>query len=155
MATKTLSITAESFENVFVRSAARVADSQRCRSNDEFPMAKQETVGDLMDWRRIAWKALEKKELGDALRCAIVCLSIQYRQVLFLRDVKNLDTGETAWALTLTAGAVRARLSRARMQIYDALMSSLLLDSSSEKSSNTTNYYDVFRAPQSVALAIR
>ena len=155
MVTKTLSITAESFEKVFGRSAAKVADSQTCRSNDEFPMAKRETVEDLMDWRKIAWEALEKKELGDALRRAIVSLSIQYRQVLFLRDVKNLDTSETAWVLNLTAGAVRVRLSRARMQIYDALMSSLLLDSSSEKSSNTTNYYDVFRAPQSVALAIR
>src|SRR5260370_24988807 len=103
----TLPITAASFEKVFVRSPAA-------------------TVSRLQRWRQIARKAIEKEQLGDALRRAIVSLPTQQREVLFLRDVKNLEDDETAWILGITTGAVRARLRGARMQVRDALTSSLV-----------------------------
>jgi DNA-directed RNA polymerase specialized sigma24 family protein len=80
-----------------------------------------EKYQDLANWRVVAWKALEKKKSDDAFRRAIESLRINYRKVLFLRDVKNFDTAETAWILAITAGLVRTRLSRARTHVCGTL----------------------------------
>src|SRR5260370_18768814 len=122
--TTTPAITAASFEKVFVRGCpGSIAHMQRHSRPDEH-LVGGEKYQDLATWREIAWKAFEKKRLGDSLRRAIVSLPMKYREVLFLRDVKNLDTGETAWILNTTAGAARARLLRARKKVYDKLLSS-------------------------------
>ncbi len=76
-------------------------------------------------WRDIAWEALDRKKLGDTLRRAIHALSVECREVLFLQDVKNLNTAETAWVLDITLGAARSRLLRARMRVRNTLTSSL------------------------------
>ncbi len=92
MSTTTSAVTAASFEKVFVRNwAASITRLQRHSSHDQY-QAAEEKYQDLAAWREIAWKALEKKRLGDSLRRAILSLPMQYREVLFLRDVKNLDT---------------------------------------------------------------
>ena len=106
-----------------------------------------EQVQHLADWRVIAWEAFKRKELGDLLRRSILSLPIKYRTVLFLRDVKNLDTEETAWILNVSAGAVRARLQRARLQVYDALLTSLF-GRASETTSTYRSFYCMFRAPE-------
>ena len=113
--------------------------------SDRDPLVKQDQ--DLADWRVIALEAFRKKELGDLLRRSVVSLPIKYRTVLFLRDVKNLDTEETAWLLTLSAGAVRARLQRARMQVCDALLTSLC-GRASGTTYNYRSFYWMFRAPE-------
>jgi len=152
MSTTTLPITAASFEKVFVRNwAASITRFQRHSSPDEYLVA-EEKYQDLATWREIAWKALEKKELGDSLRRAIVSLPIKYREVLFLRDVKNLDKAETAWILNITAGAVRARLLRARMQVYGTLKSSLLMR---VRYKSLVNRYRLFRGTESEPVATR
>ena len=86
MSTKTLPVTAGSFERVFATVAAKRPHT--CRQGNT-----------LTDWREIAWEALRRKKLGDTLRRAIETLSVKYREVLFLQDVKNLSTAETAWVL--------------------------------------------------------
>ncbi len=152
MSTTTLSITAASFEKVFARNwAASITRLQRHSSPDEYPVAEEKNQ-DLANWREIAWKALEKKKLGDSLRRAIVSLPIKYREVLFLRDVKNLDTSETSWILNITAGAVRARLLRARMQVYGTLTSFLLMRA---RDKSLVNCYRLFRGTESEPVAIR
>src|SRR5207245_5016756 len=98
------------------------------------------------------WKAIEKKRLGDSLRRAILSLPMQYREVLFLRDVKNLDTGETAWILNITAGAVRARLLRARIQVCGTLASSLLTRA---RENSLVSCYRLFVGSESEPVAIR
>jgi DNA-directed RNA polymerase specialized sigma24 family protein len=123
----TVSITAESFEKVFVRSATK-------------RMGSHATAKYCSDWRDIARKALHNKELGDALRNAVLPLPAKYREVLFLRDVKNLDTGETAWILGIAGGAVKAWLSRARILVREALTSALSPRLSS-KCSNLAGFY--------------
>src|SRR2546428_233156 len=90
--------------------------------------------------------SFEKVKLGDSLGRAIVSLPIKYREVLFLRDVKNLDKAETAWILNITAGAVRARLLRARMQVYGTLKSSLLMR---VRYKSLVNRYRLFRGTES------
>lgn len=149
MSTTTPAITAASFEKVFVRRcAASITHIQRYTPPDEHQVAG-EKYQDLATWREIAWKAFEKKRLGDSLRRAIVSLPMKYREVLFLRDVKNLDTAETAWILNITAGAVRARLLRARMQVYSTLMSSLLMRAHENR---LVDCYRLFRRTESLAI---
>src|SRR5712691_7017704 len=97
MSTKTLPITAASFQKVFTALATKRPPTRRQGNT-------------LTDWRDIAWEALRRKKLGDTLRHAIEALSVKCREVLFLQDVKNLNTAETAWVLNITVGAVRYRL---------------------------------------------
>ena len=130
MSTKTLPVTAASFEKVFAALATKRTLGRRSRSGK---IAK-----DLTDWRDIAWEVLRRKKLGDTLRRAIETLSVKYREVLFLQDVKNLSTAETAWVLNITVGAVRYRLLRARMRVRDAL-ASRLLPKLSQKNTNLAN----------------
>jgi predicted DNA-binding protein (UPF0251 family) len=118
MSTKTLPVTAASFEKVFAALATKQTLGRRSRSGK---IAK-----DLTEWCDIAWEALRRKKLGDTLQRGIEALSLKYREVLFLRDVKNLNTAETAWVLGITVGAARSRLLKARMQVRDALASGLL-----------------------------
>lgn len=128
MVTRTLPITAVSFEKVFLRNAINGTMCHREHRNaDKFMLKTAKWYQGLVDWREIACRAFEKKELGDALWRAIVSLPMKYREVLFLGDVKNLNTSETAWILNITTGAARARLLRARLQVYSALSSSLYL----------------------------
>lgn len=112
MSTKTLPVTAASFEKVFAALATKRQHTRRQGNT-------------LKDWREIAWAAFDGKKLGDRLRRAIDALSVKYREVLFLQDVKNLNTAETAWILGITVGAARSCLLKARMQVRDALASGL------------------------------
>lgn len=121
MSTKTLPVTATSFEKVFAALATKRPHARR-QGNA------------LADWREIAWAALDRKRLGDALRRAIDPLSVKYREVLFLQDVKNLNASETAWVLGITVGAARSRLLQARRQVRDALASGLSQKSSVKNS---------------------
>ena len=115
MGTRTLSVTAVSFEKLF----AAVASRRRLRRKS--PSGSEHAA----TWREAAWEALERNELGDTLRRAIQVLSIKCREVLFLQDVKNLSTTETGWVLGITVGAVRSRLLRARTTVRNALASGL------------------------------
>jgi DNA-directed RNA polymerase specialized sigma24 family protein len=121
MKATTSPISAAAFERVFIRNFVRnITRARRYSSTDERPVAN-EKYQDFANWREVAWKALEKKKSDDAFRRAIESLRINYREVLFLQDVKNFDTAETAWVLDITARAVRTRLSRARMHVCGTL----------------------------------
>jgi RNA polymerase sigma-70 factor, ECF subfamily len=76
---------------------------------------------DFADWREIPSEALEQRELREALSKALESLPEKYRTVLILRDVQHLSINETASALGLTEANVKTRLSRARLQMRDAL----------------------------------
>jgi len=76
---------------------------------------------DYADWREIPSEALEKKELRVALTEALKSLPEKYRSVLVLRDVQQLSIAETSEALGISEANVKTRLSRARLQMRDAL----------------------------------
>ena len=76
---------------------------------------------DFADWREIPSEALEQKELRKALTKALDSLPEKYRTVLILRDVQHLSITETAQVLGLSEANVKTRLSRARLQMRDAL----------------------------------
>ena len=79
------------------------------------------TPRDFADWREIPSEALEQKELRKALTKALDSLPEKYRTVLILRDVQHLSITETAQVLGLSEANVKTRLSRARLQMRDAL----------------------------------
>ena len=79
------------------------------------------TPKDFADWREIPSEALEQKELRGALTRALNSLPEKYRTVLILRDVQHLSITETAQLLSLSEANVKTRLSRARLQMRDAL----------------------------------
>lgn len=76
---------------------------------------------DFADWREIPSESLERKEVRDALNNALNSLGQKYRTVLVLRDVQQLSITETAQVLDISEANVKTRLSRARLQLRDAL----------------------------------
>jgi RNA polymerase sigma-70 factor (ECF subfamily) len=90
-------------------------DEQRTSEDDEyFPK-------DFADWREIPSEALQRKEVREALKRAIACLPLKYREVFVLRDVQQLRIEEAAQILGITQGSVKTRLLRARLRLRDAL----------------------------------
>jgi RNA polymerase sigma-70 factor, ECF subfamily len=79
------------------------------------------TPKDFADWREVPSEALQRKELREGLKRAIASLPLKYREVVILRDVQQLRIEETAQILGITEGSVKTRLSRARLQLRDAL----------------------------------
>ncbi len=76
---------------------------------------------DFADWREIPSESLERKQLRLALADALAGLAPKYREVFVLRDIQKLNIAETAQTLGITAGSVKTRLLRARLQMRDAL----------------------------------
>jgi len=83
---------------------------------------------DFADWREIPSEALENRELRQALSTALANLPAKYRSVLVLRDVQQLSIRETAELLGLSEANVKTRLSRARLQMRDALAPGMIGD---------------------------
>ena len=67
-----------------------------------------------------AWEA-ERAETRRAVRDAIDRLPEPHRTVLLLRDVEQLDTGETAELLEVSTAVVKTRLHRARQALRTLL----------------------------------
>ena len=63
----------------------------------------------------------EREETRRLVRDAIVELPEQYREVLVMRDIQELDTNETARELGITPNAVKIRLHRARQALRTKL----------------------------------
>jgi RNA polymerase sigma-70 factor, ECF subfamily len=91
-----------------------IEESQMSDDGDYIPK-------DFADWREIPSEALERKELRDALASALNSLPEKYRTVMMLRDVQQLSIAETAQVLGISEANVKTRLSRARLQMRDAL----------------------------------
>ena len=62
----------------------------------------------ISDWREVPLEALERKELREMLQTAIQDLPAMYREVLVLRDVQDFSIAETAAALGVNDGFVKA-----------------------------------------------
>jgi len=75
----------------------------------------------LTDWREIPLEALERKELRETLRRAVAGLPGIYREVFTLRDLQEMNVGETAAALGVNENIVKVRLHRARMMLQKRL----------------------------------
>jgi RNA polymerase sigma-70 factor (ECF subfamily) len=72
-------------------------------------------------WRETGQDVAIREEERRLVRQAIDELPDNYRNVLLLRDIEGVDTGETARLLDLTPGAVKTRLHRARLALRQLL----------------------------------
>jgi len=72
-------------------------------------------------WSPLAGEDLERAEVRRAVRARIDQLPDDYRIVLILRDIEELDTNAAAVALGITPGAVKTRLHRARQALRTLL----------------------------------
>ena len=68
----------------------------------------------------------EHRETRAMVRNAIDRLPLNYRSVLLLRDIEELDTDETASLLGVTPNAVKTRLHRARQTLRTLLQRGFL-----------------------------
>ena len=76
---------------------------------------------DFADWREIPSEALARKELREGIQRAVANLKDIYREVIILRDMRQLSVRETADLLGVSTDVVKTRLLRARLQVRDAL----------------------------------
>ena len=75
----------------------------------------------LIEWRRIPSKELERKQMREALVRAFECLPQKYREIFVLRDVQGLSIRQTANLVGIRENAVKTRLLRARLRMRDML----------------------------------
>ena len=72
-------------------------------------------------WNQTALAGIELKETQAAVRACIDQLPDDYRTVLLLRDLQELDTATTAELLGISEGNVKVRLHRARQSLRTLL----------------------------------
>jgi RNA polymerase sigma-70 factor (ECF subfamily) len=73
------------------------------------------------EWTETAEVLVQKREVRQHVRECIERLPEDYRIVLVLRDIEELDTMETASLLGILPGAVKTRLHRARQALRGLL----------------------------------
>ena len=70
---------------------------------------------------------LEREELQRAVRARIEELPEDYRNVVILRDIEQLDTKQTADTLGIKEGAVKTRLHRARQALRSLMEGEVMM----------------------------
>jgi RNA polymerase sigma-70 factor, ECF subfamily len=73
------------------------------------------------EWNQGALAGIQRRETQAAVRACIDQLPDDYRTVLLLRDLQELDTAEVAGLLGITEGNVKVRLHRARQALKTLL----------------------------------
>ena len=73
------------------------------------------------EWNQSALAGIQRKETQGLVRACIDRLPDDYRTVLLLRDIQELDTAEVAQQLGITEGNVKVRLHRARQALKTLL----------------------------------
>jgi RNA polymerase sigma-70 factor (ECF subfamily) len=77
-------------------------------------------------WGEPAPQRMERAEVRAAVRACIDQLPNDYRAILLLRDIEELDTDETAKLLGLSQAIVKTRLHRARQALRTLLQPRLI-----------------------------
>jgi len=72
-------------------------------------------------WKPSSEIGIETQDTRTLIRAKIQELPAQYREILMLRDIEELDTDETAQMLGLSNAAVKTRLHRARQALRTLL----------------------------------
>lgn len=86
---------------------------------------------DFADWRELPSETAERHEMYIALAAALETLPVNYREILLLRDVEQLNVAETMEVLGISESVVKTRLHRARLMLREALAPSFAMPQSS------------------------
>jgi RNA polymerase sigma-70 factor (ECF subfamily) len=76
---------------------------------------------EMSSWISQTDERLERAESNAAVRACIDRLPADYRTILMLRDIEELNTNEAARLLGLSRAAVKTRLHRARQALRKLL----------------------------------
>lgn len=74
-----------------------------------------------VDWETVPESVVSSAESAAQMERAIASLKPELRMVFILRDVEELSTQETAQILSLSEGAIKVRLHRARLALREKL----------------------------------
>jgi RNA polymerase sigma-70 factor (ECF subfamily) len=95
------------------------------------PLSVEEPAGDdqqplqeplqILDWTSLPEEELLSDETLQVVNQAVAALPDSLRATFILREVQGLSTRETAQILETSEGAVKTRLSRARLQLRELL----------------------------------
>ena len=90
---------------------------------------RHQTVGDgemieVADDADSPQETVERTEQQEAVQEALSTLSEEYREVLLLRYMEELDYAEIAEVLQLPSGTVKSRINRAKVALKTALLKS-------------------------------
>jgi RNA polymerase sigma-70 factor (ECF subfamily) len=72
---------------------------------------------EIIDSSPLPGQELEKKELRDQIRRAIGLLPSRYRELIVLRDIKQLHYGEIADIMDVPEGTIKSGIARARLAL--------------------------------------
>ncbi len=75
----------------------------------------------LIEWRRIPSKDLERKRMREALVRAFESMPEKYREIFLLRDVQGLTVAQSAKVAGITPATAKTRLLRARLRMRDLI----------------------------------
>jgi len=73
------------------------------------------------EWEKPPEDRVSRAEIRELVLAKVHELPEGHRNVFLLRDIEEFDTDETAWALKVSAGAVKTRLHRARLALRKLL----------------------------------
>ena len=90
---------------------------------------RRQTIGDgemieVADESDSPQETVERTEQQEAVQKALATLSDEYREVLLLRYMEELDYAEIAEVLKLPSGTVKSRINRAKAALKTALLKS-------------------------------
>jgi len=90
-------------------------------------MAELGDAGDLLDSRSDPAEIVLDREFTEPVQIALASLSEEYRTVVLLADMEELDYAEVSDILGIPIGTVRSRLHRARNMLRTSLLAKKLL----------------------------
>lgn len=99
----------------------RLRREKRHRSDTLDDLPEDTLPAHFVDWGSLPETALADTEAQAHMQAAIAALPPSLRAVFTLRDVEELSTRETAQALSISEGAVKVRLHRARLALRESL----------------------------------
>ena len=99
----------------------RINKEQPLDSGNGFGDESNENRLDLTDWAANPEALYSAIELREILESCLQKLQPRLRVVFFLRDIEEHSISETSGILNITATAVKARLTRARLQLRTEL----------------------------------
>jgi len=85
-------------------------DAPVCLEDDEVQQ-------DVEDWSNNPERALDKKDMQEAVQGALETLSDEHRTVVVLHHIEGMDLKEIARELGVPEGTVKSRLARAREEL--------------------------------------
>jgi RNA polymerase sigma-70 factor (ECF subfamily) len=98
-----------------------MSHARRGRKTASLDGMKSDVGEEPMDGRPTAEADVMQQERAELVHAALSELSMDYRQILVLREIDGCPYDEIAEILDLPVGTVRSRLFRARMEMRDLL----------------------------------